>query len=73
MCDNRGLDIFAERQFENNRSLEHPRNGRPEFFDCHSQRVKRGIGHRVRPEFLQPTARFFACQAAWRLDCGGAC
>jgi hypothetical protein len=37
--DDRGLDILAEHQFERDRSLEHPRNGRPEFFKRHAQRL----------------------------------
>ena len=70
--DDRGLDILAERQFEHDRSLEHPRNGRPEFLERHAQRMQRRIGHRVRAELLQPTARFVARQAVLRADIGGA-
>ena len=62
--NDRALDIFAERQFEHHRRLEHPRHRRPEFFDRHAQRMQRRIGHRVRAEFFQPTARFVARQAA---------
>ena len=61
--DDPGLDILAERQFEHDRSLEHPRNGRPEFLQRHAQRMERRIGHRVGAELLQPTARFVARQA----------
>jgi len=71
--DDRGLDILAERQFEHDRSLEHPRNRRPEFFDCHAQRMQRRVGHRVRAELLQPAARFVARQAVLPADFGSAC
>ena len=71
--DDRGLDIFAERQFEHDRGLEHPRNGRPEFLECHAQRMQRRIWHRVGAELLQPPARLVACQAVRRTDIGHAC
>ena len=71
--DDRSLDIFAEHQFEHDRSFEHPRNRRPELFDCHAQRMKRRIGHCVWAEFLQPTARFVACQAARQIILRGSC
>ena len=65
--DDRGLDIFAERQFEHDRRLEHPRNRRPEFFERHAQRMERRIRHRVGAELRQPTACFVACQAARKI------
>ena len=58
--DDRGLDILAERQLEHDRSLKHPRNGRPEFLERHAQRMQRRVGHGVRAELLQPAARFVA-------------
>ena len=56
--------IFAERQFEHDRGLEHPWNGRPEFFQRHAQRMRGRIGHRVWAELLQPTAGLVALEAA---------
>jgi hypothetical protein len=69
--DDRGLDIFAEHQFEHDRSLEHPRNGRPEFFQRRAQRMDRRIGHRVGAKLLQPMASLVARQADVRdVVCG---
>ena len=36
-----GLDIFAEHQLEHDRRFEHPRNGRPELFQRHAERMQR--------------------------------
>jgi hypothetical protein len=61
--DNRGLDIFAEHQFEPNRRLQHPRHGRPELFECHSKRMCACIRHRVGAAFRQPCQGLVATQA----------
>ena len=66
--DARGFDIFAEHQLEHDRSLEHPRDGRPEFFERHAQRMQRRVGHRVRAEFLQLTARLIPRQTDLQTD-----
>ena len=58
------LDIFAEHQFEKDRRFEHPRKGRPELFERHSEGVHARIGHCVWAKSLQSAAGLIARQAA---------
>ena len=71
--NNPSLDIFAKRQLQHDRALEHPGNGRPEFLKGHAPRVRCRIGHRIETELFQPAARFLARKADLRTDIGDAC
>src|ERR1019366_10590812 len=69
--DDRGFDIFAKHDLEQDCRLKHPWNGSPEFFERHAQRMERHIRHRFCAELFQPTASLIARQSdicmIWRL------
>jgi hypothetical protein len=49
--DDRSLDVLTQGQFERDRGLQHPGNGRPEFFERPAQGMLVDTGNSVRSGF----------------------
>ena len=65
--DDRRLDILSEGQLQDDRGLEHPRNGRPELAQRSLQGAVGRVRRCVRTDLPQPLPRLVARQAAWQI------
>jgi len=62
-ADHRGLKVLAEPDLENDRALEHPRDGRPELRKEGLPQGGRLVGDGIRTEAAEPPAGFGAREA----------